>query len=227
MIWTLIPVSLIYGLVAALAFRRFSDEPAIRRTINRMMAHVMEFRLFLDSPRLVLRAQRDLFRENLRLLRLIAWPSLVLAAIFIVIFPQLDAMYGHSPLTAGEPSVVTLYRAGAGAPPALEAPPGIRIESPGVRSLRDGQVSWRVRPLGRASGQLRIRDGAREITKPIVAGGGLIDGMKVPFSQPAIEIRYPRRSILGLNWMVWFFLITSLAAVGYKPVRNMHKGYEP
>ena len=74
-----------------------------------MMAHVMEFRLFLDSPALVLRAQRDLLRENLHLLRLILLPCAILAFIFIVLFPQLDAMYGHAPLPVGEPSVVTAH----------------------------------------------------------------------------------------------------------------------
>ncbi len=39
----------------------------VRGTINRMMAHMMEFPLFLDSPALVLRAQRDLLSENIRL----------------------------------------------------------------------------------------------------------------------------------------------------------------
>ena len=35
------------------------------RTVNRVLAHVMELGLFLDSPRLVSRAQADLLRENL------------------------------------------------------------------------------------------------------------------------------------------------------------------
>ncbi len=119
MIWTLLPVSLIYGLTAALVFRRFSDQALIRAAINRMIAHVMEFRLFLDSPALVLRAQRDLLRENLRLLRLVLLPSAILAIIFIILFPQLDAMYGHAPLQVGEPSVVTAQLIGDAV---LEAP---------------------------------------------------------------------------------------------------------
>ncbi len=209
MIWTLIPVSAIYGLAVALVFARFSDRVAIRRTRNRMMAHVMEFRLFLDSPALVLRAQRDLLRENLHLLRLILLPCVILALMFVVLFPQLDAMYGHRPLKAGERAIVTAH---ARADATLEAPPGIEVETPGAWNVYEGQISWRVRALGRVSGELKIGS----LTKRIVAGGGLIDGWKIPFRSPEIEVQYPRAAVLGVNWMVWFFVISSGVAIGYR-----------
>jgi len=213
LIWTLIPVGVIYGLAAALVFRRCSDEVSVRRTVNRMMAHVMEFRLFLDSPALVIRAQRDLFRENLHLLRLILLPCVILAVVFIVLFPQLDATYGHAPLKVGERSVVTAQLTGDAV---LEAPAGIVVESSGVRVVHARQISWRVRPLGRTSGELRVRYSGGVLTRQIVAGNGLIYGWKLPFTSPEIEIRYPRRTVLGVNWMVWFFLISSVVAIGYK-----------
>jgi hypothetical protein len=211
--WTLIPVGVIYGLATVLVLRRFSDRVSIRRAVNRMMAHVMELRLFLDSPALVLRAQRDLLRENLHLLRLIFLPCAIMAMIFIVLFPQLDAMYGHAPLKAGERSIVTAH---LGEDAVLEPPAGIIVETPGVRSLHDRQVSWRVRAFGRTSGELKIRYSGRVLTKQIVASGGLIYGMRIPFSSPQIEIQYPRNTVLGANWMIWFFLISSVAATGYK-----------
>jgi uncharacterized membrane protein (DUF106 family) len=213
MIWTLLPVSLIYGLAAALVFHRFSDQESIGRTIKRMIAHVMEFRLFLDTPALVLRAQRDLLRENFRLLRLVLRPSAILTFLFIILFPQLEAMYGHAPLRVGEPAVVTARLDGDAV---LEAPAGIVVETPGVHVIHDRQISWRVRPLGWSSGEVKVRSDGRVLTRQIVAGGGLIYGMNLPFSSPAIEIPYPRRTVLGMNWMIWFFLISTVAAIGYR-----------
>jgi len=213
MIWTLLPVSVIYGLAAALVFRRFPDQGSLRASINRMMAHMMEFRLFLDSPALVLRAQRDLLRENLHLLRLILLPCAILALVFIILFPQLDAMYGHMALPVGEPSVVSAQVIGDAV---LEAPTGIKVETTGVHVIHDRQVSWRVRPIGRTSGDLKLRRDGRVLTRQIAAGGGLIYGWKLPFSTPAIEIRYPRTAVLGVNWMIWFFLISTAAAIGYR-----------
>lgn len=206
MIWTLIPVSLIYGIVAALVFRRFSDAQAVRLTGNRMLAHVLEFRLFVDSPSLVFRAQRELARENLRLLRLILLPCVILAAIFLLLFPQLDAMYGHTPLPPGRPSVVTANFEGNAT---LEAPPGIAVETPAVHSTDDRQISWRIRPLGEVTGDLKLHAGGRVATKQIVAGSGLIDA----YTTRAITVHYPSRHVLGTNWMVWFFLLSSVAAI--------------
>jgi hypothetical protein len=212
-IWTLIPVSLIYGLAAALVFRRFADQSSVHVSVNRMMAHVMEFRLFLDSPALVLHAQRDLFRENIHLLRLISLPCLILASIFMILFPQLDALYGHAPLKAGDRTIVAARLDGDAV---LEAPAGIEVETPGVHTIHDRKVSWRVRPLGRTSGELRVHNSGIVLTKRIVAGGGLIYDMRLPFSHPEIEIDYPKTKVLGVNWTVWFFVISSVAAIGYK-----------
>jgi hypothetical protein len=215
-IWTLIPVSAIYGLVAALVFRRFSDEESVHNTLNRMVAHVMEFRFFLDSPALVLRAQRDLMRENLHLLRLMLLPCAILGLIFIILFPQMDAMYGHAPLRAGEQSIVTVQdSADHTRSMVLEAPAGIAIETPAVRTAYDHEVSWRLRPLGRTSGELRIRSDGQMLKQQVVAGRGLIYGWKLPFTHPAIEIRYPRTTILGVSWMVWFFIISGAVATGF------------
>jgi hypothetical protein len=69
-----------------------------------------------------------------------------------------------------------------------------------------------VRPIGNTAGELRIRANGRVLTKRIVAGKSVING----YSHGPIEIRYPHRSILGANWMVWFFLISSAAALVYR-----------
>ena len=57
---SLIPVSILAGIGMLVVFRHASDQAAIRRSKNLVAAHLLEFRLFMDEPRLVLRAQRDL-----------------------------------------------------------------------------------------------------------------------------------------------------------------------
>ena len=95
----------------------------------------MELGLFLDSPGLVLRAQRDLLRENVRFLRLVMLPAAILALLFALLYSPMSAMYGRAPLPVGEPSVVTIQMKDAAMPPVqFEAPDGIVVETPGVRS---------------------------------------------------------------------------------------------
>jgi hypothetical protein len=185
----LVLVSAIYGVVACLVFRRFTKRDSIRRAVNRVVAHMMELGLFLDSPGLVFRAQRDLLLENFRLLRLVILPGAILALLFALLYPAMDAIFGHAPL--------------AMMPVELEAPLGMAVETPGVRSVHDRQISWRVRPLREISADLRFR-----IENRVVAGGFFLHDPAIR----SIEIRYPRSTILGFSWPLWFFLISSVSA---------------
>src|SRR6266700_6999095 len=90
-----------------LVFRRFTNPESLRRTVNRILAHVLEFRLFLDEPAIILRAQRDLIVENVRLLGQIALPCLILAIPSALLYEPLDRHFGYGPLRVGEPVVVS------------------------------------------------------------------------------------------------------------------------
>jgi hypothetical protein len=175
-------IGAIYGFAASLVFRRFTDSARMRRTINRILAHLLEFRLFLDDPRIVLRAQRELIGENIRLLRQIALPSLILAIPFALIYAPMDRHFGHRPLRAGESAVVTAPLASGLTE--LKAPRGVVVETPGVRVLRTGEIAWRVRTVSTAFGDFPA----------------------------GVAVRYPRATVLRLPWVVCFLAISTLAA---------------
>ncbi len=59
-------------------FIRWTDKKQLRRALNQVIAHLMEVRLFGSEPALVLRAQRDLIVANLRFLRILLLPLLIL-----------------------------------------------------------------------------------------------------------------------------------------------------
>ena len=230
---TLVPVSAIFGVALALAFVHWTDRARLRRTINRMIALVIEFRLFIDEPLLILRAQRELLKENVRLLALISRPTAIAALVFLLCFPHLEALYGRAPLPAGEPAIITaqLSRADRAGQPTLAAPPVISVETPAVRALYRNQVSWRIRPAGAFAGHITLKGTNGPLVKRIVSGTGVhyISAMRAgswlaflwnpvewPLSNPAvvsISILYPPATILRLNWMVWFFSISTIAAL--------------
>ncbi len=158
---TLVPLAALCGVMAAFVFRRFRS-PAIRRTIDRIQAHLMELVLFIDEPRLILRAQGNLLRENLRLLRQLAVPLLITAPLFAIVMWQADRVYGRAPLAAGEPVVVTAH----GDAETLEVPPEVTVETPGVRVAGSGEVSWRIRPTRAFSGRLAVKGGGERVEIP-------------------------------------------------------------
>ncbi|MBM3774014.1 MAG: hypothetical protein FJW37_02525 [Acidobacteria bacterium] len=239
---SLVGVSALLGIGMLWAFRRFSNQAAIRQTKRRISAHIMELRLFVDEPALILKAQKDLMVANVRLIGLVLRPVVVLALPMTLLLAALEPFYGNAPLAVGEPAIVTMRLSrpiDAGAPaPVLEAPGEIRIETPPVRALGSGEVSWRVRPLGPASGKLRILHGNQSFEKTIAAGPGLhycsgrrASGLWGLLLHPGekllsaggvewIEVSYPPAALkmlgLELHWIVWFLVISMAAALAFK-----------
>jgi hypothetical protein len=187
----MILVSILYGMAAVLIFRPLTDAPSLRRTVNRILAHVMELGLFIDSPSLVFRAQRDLLRENLRLLRLTILPAAILALLFALLYKPIDAIYGHAPLPIGEPAVITIQMQPM-AQVQLDAPDGIAVETPAVRVLHDHQISWRIRPFRATPADFKFRIDNRTVTPD------------------SITIPYPE-----LPWLAKFLLISIISALTF------------
>jgi choline-sulfatase len=236
----LLGLSIISGTAMAAVFRRFCDQAQMKQTISRIIAHLLEFQLFLDEPLIVLRTQRDLLAQNLRLLRLCLRPILVLAVPFFFLFAQLNSWYGHAPLELGKPAIVTVEVNPRSIPELrLRAPDGIRVETEGVRALASKQVSWRIRPLQSFSGRLQVLLDGRVVTKTVAAGFGfhhaatvrhasiasfLADPVELPFRDrdiSSIEVRYPRATVLGFPWLVWFLTVSGVAAMGFSRLKRL------
>ena len=134
------PVSFVAGFMSTLVVHWTSNRGAVRRATNLILAHILEFRLFLDEPVVILQAQWGLLKANAQLLRLMLVPALILAIPSILLLARLNTVYGLGPLKVGEAVVVS-----AKEPARLTMPAGIVIETPPVRG--QGQVAWRVRPF--------------------------------------------------------------------------------
>ena len=208
---SLAALSAIWGVLASLVFRRFTNRRAVRKAINHIYAHLLEIRLYSEEPSLVWRAQKALIVGNLRFLALIAPAVLAMAIPFALLYPQLDAIYGVAPLEIGHSATVTL----SGNTGTLEAPQGIRIETPPVKDSADREVSWRIRALAPTRGTLRVTlpDGAT-ILRTIASGERTLSPNRR--SEASVAIDYPRSDVsvagLAFPWLVWFLVISALSA---------------
>jgi hypothetical protein len=238
-VFSLAAVSVAFGLIALWIFRHTADLAAVRSTIKRVHAHLLEFRLFYGEPRLIWRAQKSILHENLRFLRLMVRPALILTLPMAWLLIQLEAVYGYAPLPVGEASVITAQVTGPFMPedvaPTLETPPEISVETPPVRSATDRQISWRIRPLRPVRGSLRLGFRGAAIDKTIAAGTRSIflvrkrvrsllpfllrpEEALLPAGEIAwVEVDYPKTDIviagIALPWIVWFVLMSLSALV--------------
>lgn len=225
-LWPLASTGFIFGTVALLFFRKFSDLDLLRRSWKRLLARFLELRLFMDDPVLILRSQRDLLLENIRMLRAIRRPLLLFLLPAAVTVLLLDACFARAALRLRHPAVVTVQLTNSTwdrlSGVQLSAPPGIEIETAGVRVPSQGQVSWRILPVANTSAALTIKDDAHSIRKNIAAGPGirvlsarrygstegfLLHWSELPFSDSTlawVQVDYPRAVILGTSWILWF-----------------------
>lgn len=235
---TLIPVSILFGLVALWVFRRCSPQHRIRETRRRIAGHLYELRLFTDEPALVWKAQTAVLRYTFLHVGLMLLPAVVMAIPGVLLFLQLDAVYGHAPLAVGKAAVVTAHLADGivlATAPVLQAPDGIALETAGVRAAAEREISWRVRPLRASDGVLRMQLASVTAEKRIRSGVGpryvsqrRVRGWWELLWHPNesrlaasgvdwIEIQYPRASVswmgLNLSWIVWFFIFSGLTVL--------------
>jgi len=221
-------------------YQKTSNQEKIRAVKRRLHALLLEMRVYADEPRVTLRTQRALLAANVRYMGLALRPAMWMAIPVALLLVHLEAFYGRAPLPPGKEAIVTAALRGPGSGPAPELlpPAGVEVSAPPVRILDQGQVSWRVRPVGDVSGELRFRIGGRTIAKTIEAGGRprFIPGKSVRplFSalwhpdEPRIEaedvewveIRYPDADValwgIRMNWLVWFVIISMLAALALR-----------
>ena len=239
--WSLVGVSVALGIFTVWIFGRTTDLVGFRQTRKRLLAHLLEFRLFFDDPALIWRAQKAIVRENLRLIALLAPLALILTPAMAWLLLQLEAVYAYAPLAVGQPAVITAQITGelisgdAGA--SLQAPPGISVETPPVRSATDRQISWRIRPLRPVCGSLRLQIRGAAIGKSVCSGTrrvflarrrvrSLISFLlrpeegRLPGGDVAwVEVDYPATDVtitgIGLPWIAWFALISVVGAAAF------------
>lgn len=223
-------VSLVLALLALLAFKFCSNQRALRRARNRMLAHVLELHLFRDDLAGIFGAFARVLLGALGYIKETLKPLLVLAPPLLLLLVHLSGWFEWRPLRRAEPALLT---ARADAPLTAVAAPGLRLESaPFVSPLRRETI-WRFWVEDeRAPLWIEVRSGAAAERKSVNAGRALVavsparvrDGAWARLLHPAepplpaggplreLAVDYPRREItLGgrrVNWLLAVFVLS-------------------
>ena len=194
----LIVISVVAGVLAAMAFRYTSNQKALKRVADEVRASLLAMRLFRDDLRNVFAAQLGLLKASMSRLWYSLPPLVVLIVPFVFLLAQLAMWYEFRPLGAGESAVVDVRIA----PDAweryaqLELMPvdGVEFVGP-VRSATGGEdgerictISWDARPQRPPAGDqplaLRWKLDGTVVAEKLLTISAAPDSSKLMFVNP-------------------------------------------
>jgi hypothetical protein len=240
-------ISLATAFLMLWIFKRTSNQEGIHKAKNAIKAHLLELRLFKDNLRISLRAQRRILRANLTYLACNTKPFLVMIVPILLVLAQLNLWFGASPLVPGDKTLVKVKLAKTVDPQfldlALEATPGLLVETPAVRIVDEHEIDWRIKALGTGPAALTFRVAGRTITKPVAlwrqrlqkvsmltVGHSIIRELLYPGENPLpgdtpvreIEVLYPAKSLnffgISVHWLVVYFILSIIFGFAFKGV---------
>jgi hypothetical protein len=202
--------SLIAAILALLAVRRWSDQAAVAKAKAQAQAHLLELRLFMEDPAQILRSQRALVLDQARIVRLLLPSFLVLAIPMAGVMWMLDGLYSRAPLRVGEPAVVLadLHQH------SITAPENIIVETKPLYIESTRETGWRIRPARPVAGTISVGG----MQTKVIAGSGIAFLPEPLPGSGGVRIPYPAATILGFPWLVWFLLLSGVAALALRRV---------
>jgi uncharacterized membrane protein (DUF106 family) len=242
--WGIAISSAVTGIVMLLIFRWTSNQERIRRVKDIIKAHILEIRLYKDSPRIIMRALGRILLKNGLYLRYALVPLLIMIVPVFLILIQLHFRYEYRSIRAGESVLVKAFvKPSAGvniADVRLEPPDGISVVTGPLHIPQFHEVDWRIKVQNEGHYLLNFRYGDIRVTKELVAVQDMhsiapktvaADVNSVffnPIEKPlpvnsaffCLQIIYPRRinKFLGIevNWLVVFFVLSLVFALVLK-----------
>ncbi len=219
----------------------FSDQKKIYICKERIIAFILEMRLFNYSVSHVLTAQRGLFGAVSKYTFLMFKPMLAGLIPFLVLIVQLNLHYGYEPLRPGDQTILTVQLSspqGLSEPAELSVPDGIIVETPALRVTGKDQIVWRlmadkeglyeisVKAAGStfekqinisSAGQVSpFREGRNFFHRVLYPGEKTIPQGEVLF----ISIDYSARQLgflwWSFHWIYGFILVTLIAGFMFK-----------
>ncbi len=183
--WAMLLVSLLTGLLMLIIFKYTSNQAGIRRTKDRIKAHILEMRLYQDSLAVSFSAQGGILKANLKYMSHSIKPLAVMIVPVLLVLIQLNFWFGYTSLKTNQPTLLKLKLKETINPMELDArllpAPGLNIETPALRIEEENEIDWRISFAEKGTFSLEIVVGPERLHKTVAV------------AQPALSRLSPRR----------------------------------
>jgi len=240
-------VSFVTGLLMLLIFRYTSNQEGIKRTKNKIKAHLLEMRLFSDNMGVSLKAQGSILKANLRYVAYSAKPMLFMIVPVILILVHINFWFGYDSLQPGEDALLKIHltegTSVSQTEVLLEPSPGITLETEPLRIEELHEIDWRISATENGVHSLNftvdgwpftknVHVGQKKLTKisPRKVGSNFFDQVFYPAEAPVskqipvekVEIAYPehKMNLFGwkMHWLIAYFALSVVFGFAFKGV---------
>lgn len=166
-------VSAITGALFIMAFPHVSSQQGIVAVKDKIKVNLLGIRLFQDNIKNVLKSIAGMFTWNFVYLGLNILPMIVLAAPFMVVWFQLNALYAYEPLKAGQEQMVVVELADGVSPASVQVdiPEGIALKQKvNLPVSENNRILLRLTPEAEGSMPLVLTHNGEVVTKTIEVG---------------------------------------------------------
>ncbi len=241
-VYGLTAISLLTGVTTIMVFRYASNQAAMRRTRDRIQAHVLEVRLFPDQLGVVLRAFGRILRFTLLYLVYTLKPLLVLLIPMGIVMSQLSLRFSRMPLRPHDSFILKAELADPIGPMVLNSnllrlPASLTVTAPPVCIPALREVDWRIRADAYGDFALAITIADQVFEKKVVVSNEITQvpsersrssvlGWLLNPGEPslprrgplqAIEVNYAPRSIdlryFETDWLVFFLAVSLISGL--------------
>jgi hypothetical protein len=215
--WQVVVLALPGALFALAIYKVVSNQEAIRDAKNKIVAHLLELRLFRDDLRVLLRAEGRVFASIGRYLGHSLLPMVVMLPVFLLLLIQIESRFAFRGLAPDEQALVTVgvqsNQPVSRLPVNLDAGNGLRIGTPALRADSSREIYWRIHAVGPGPHNLKLRIGGEQ-TDRVVSGEGSAAMTMAYRANDMRTLLYPRAAALPANGPVNTFAIAYPRARG-------------
>lgn len=249
--YALLIISTVTGVVMLYLYKWTSNQEKLRAVQSRIKAHILEIQLYKTDLSIMLRSLFRVFMKNLTYMWLLLPPALLLIALVVVVVVQCYARFAFEPVPPGGKVLVKVVLKEWGPDKendvSLYAPKGVDIDGGPLAVPSKKEVDWRVAPQSAGSYELVFVAGTEKVARRLVSGhrlaavspvktsSGFASYIENPMETPldtssafeSISIAYPERNmnlplVFGMNWVVYFFVVSFAVALVWKLVARVH-----
>lgn len=216
--WQVVVLALPGALFALAIYKLVSRQEAIRDAKDKIVAHLLELRLFRDDMRVLLRAEGRVFLSIGRYLGHSLLPMAVMLPVFLLLLIQIESRFAFRGLAPDEQAIVTVGVASelpvSRIPVRLDAGDGLRVATPALRADASSEIYWRIQAVTAGVHDLKMHIGGEQADRIVQADGA---GGAMTMAYRASDMRtllYPRGAALPSNGPVATLAIDYPRALG-------------